>query len=71
MVIDPAMERPIGATAWASTGLEDYDDLSEVLRRREKEENGEEEHESLAKSFAGPARIASDLGRRAAAAVDR
>ena len=49
VVIDPAMERPIGATAWASTGLEDYDDLNEVLRRREKEENGEEEHESLAR----------------------
>ena len=37
------------ATAWASTGLEDYDDLSEVLRRREMEEDGEEEHDSLAK----------------------
>ena len=49
VVIDPEMERPIGATAWASTGLEDYATLSEVLRRREMEENGEEEHEWLAK----------------------
>jgi hypothetical protein len=53
VVIDPEMvdARPIGATAWSSTGIEDYDDLSEVLRLREQEENGEEQEDSLAKTL--------------------
>ena len=71
VVIDPEMERPIGATAWASTGLEDYDDpeRSAAAARDGRKRRGRTR--VARESFAGPARIAGDPGRRTAAALDR